>query len=501
VGDVDEKALCLVKFASFLYKPPRCWRGAQVTSLFTHLRHHFFEVVAVVSFFDGDIMGKARKAVARNAEEARAHMEEVAKSCLLPLCLTMIDWARREQWAQRGWATAKDKDARVAYLALATCLDTGKRPSNVTGPTKKKGKITCDHGALARHLEVLTPGVGGRPPELLHGGPGLQQWLADLPDPAEGESRYASVDSIKIRFVSDKTTTDGAVGREAVYFGRRLPRESQYIDDMLDWMRLSVHLTANDYLFTRFQPAAKAGSLPRRRLMRRQDIATLAKSCAVAHNLDPKRFSASSARKGYATTAAAHGVADSEAFSRGGWASGSKTVDNHYRRVVGGRGAFALSGDKFGLVEVSSFALVAQAQISGAVSDGDPRDDGEGESAVTLCTETEGFEDVISEVAAVPANLDLCRSENLMFILGGTGEEDGDGPDDSRDDEGGSDSGRSATSDAEGYLPGKEAGVCDSGSSVPVRAPSHSGSEATPAAGWTAAVAARPTVRASSRRL
>jgi hypothetical protein len=96
VADADEKALCLVKFARYLYKPPRNWRGAQVTSLFTHLRHYFFNVVASVSFFDGDIMGKARKAVARNAEEARAHMEKVAKTCLPPLCLAMTDGARRD---------------------------------------------------------------------------------------------------------------------------------------------------------------------------------------------------------------------------------------------------------------------------------------------------------------------------------------------------------------------------------------------------------------------
>jgi len=101
-------------------------------------------------------------------------MEKVAKTCLLPLCLAMVDGARRDL-QERGWDNAADKDARVAYLALATCLDTGKRPSNVTGPSKKKGKITCDHGALVRHVEVLIPSLHGRPAVALHGGPGLSR--------------------------------------------------------------------------------------------------------------------------------------------------------------------------------------------------------------------------------------------------------------------------------------------------------------------------------------
>ncbi|KAJ1391648.1 hypothetical protein B484DRAFT_408679 [Ochromonadaceae sp. CCMP2298] len=86
-----------------------------------------------------------------------------------------------------------------------------------------------------------------------------------------------------------------------------------------------------------------------------------------------------------------------------------------------------------------------------------------------------------------------------MFLLGGSEGEDGLG--DSASHSGGSDSGSSASSSAGCDPQGKKGGVHDSGGLVPVRAPFHAGSTATPAVTEATKGPVKPVVRPGTRRV
>jgi hypothetical protein len=123
--------------------------------------------------------------------------------------------------------------------------------------------------------------------------------------------------------------------------------------DLLDWLRFCPGGEHGDYLFTRYNPSPKPGSPIDKWLLQRADVAEAVKASATALDLDPAKFSTSSARKCFTTHTTANGLGEDKRNRRAGWVKGSKTVDDHYNKLLKSRGVFALGGDAFTIHDVA----------------------------------------------------------------------------------------------------------------------------------------------------
>jgi hypothetical protein len=88
---------------------------------------------------------------------------------------------------------------------------------------------------------------------------------------------------------------------------------------------------------------------------------------SAAVGLDPAKFSTSSARKCFETYTTANGMLADERNRRAGWVQGSRTVDDHYNKLVHNRGVFVLGGEAFTLREVGRLTQAVVTDHSAAV--------------------------------------------------------------------------------------------------------------------------------------
>jgi hypothetical protein len=376
VQDDEDKARLVLLFAMSLYAE-KAWRGRQITRLFAHIAHFIRIRFVPITFFKHPIVGAARLAVRHSPAEMRVHLTAKSKAALAPMCLEMLDYAREVLWVQQSRVSAQGLDARAAYVAMALLVDTGKRVSSVTGPTFRKGVLVADHGIIWSDVEVLTTRTEGEGTTLRAGGRSLRQYLGSQPEPTvEGQRRYPGVSGFTIKFFTEKVRVpEDRAQVDAIPFGRTNERENQFLEDIMDWARLSGDVEEGDYVCTRIHPDPRPGVLAGRRLLRRADVASAVKMSADAVGLDPAKFSTSSARKCFATFTTANGMLADERNRRAGWVQGSRTVDDHYNKLVHNRGVFALGGEAFTLREVGRLTQVVVTDHSAAVVVVAPRGD------------------------------------------------------------------------------------------------------------------------------
>ncbi|KAJ1386822.1 hypothetical protein B484DRAFT_410083, partial [Ochromonadaceae sp. CCMP2298] len=201
---------------------------------------------------------------------------------------------------------------------------------------------STDHGIKVAQVEITVSRPSPKPFFALAGAVAMRSYLCD-PRAVEGATdtlRYPQVESMRVLFLTQKVVKDRKGPPDPLFFGRRDPRESQYLDDVLDWLRLETALQDDDYLTTRYQLAPKASAKTNKRLLQRQDVAVMVKAAVVEFGLDPKRFSTSSARRFAGSTSA---LDMPEVKVRCGWAAGSFVTEQHYHRNPEGRGAFAVA--------------------------------------------------------------------------------------------------------------------------------------------------------------
>jgi hypothetical protein len=341
VGDFN-RALYVLAFGKYLYEA-RGWRGRQVTRNFTHLRHHFFAAVRDTKFLDHPLVGKARDAVQMDHEERIVDIQRRVDSAILPLTYPLLDLAKEQFWTSSPWDTDKGRLRKATYLAGSMLMDTGNRVSNATGPTTDKLLgIIADHGVKTAQLEIVVYKPVSKTTFSLHGAPGVRGYLLN-PNATAGatvELRYPNVLSMTITFLTQKVVKDDEGPPEPLFYARRQPRESRYMDDVMDWLLFNDKLRKEDYLFTTYQRSPKPNAPTDKRLLQRRDVATMVKTVAAAMGFDPKRFSTSSARR---FAASSKGLSMAEIKARGGWNPNSTVTERHYRRDGQGRGVFAVA--------------------------------------------------------------------------------------------------------------------------------------------------------------
>jgi hypothetical protein len=200
------------------------------------------------------------------------------------------------------------------------------------------------------------------------GGRSLRQYLGTLAEPQDVEERrYPGVLSFTIKFYTEKVRVpEDRAQVDAIPFCRTNDRENQFLEDVLDWARFCGEVEESDYVFTRIHPDPRPGVPPTRRLLRRADVASAVKISAEALGVDAAKFSTSSARKCFATHTTANGMEADERNRRAGWVQGSRTVDDHYNKLVHNRGVFALGGAAFTLREVSRLTQAVVSDSSSA---------------------------------------------------------------------------------------------------------------------------------------
>ncbi|KAJ1382667.1 hypothetical protein B484DRAFT_411385 [Ochromonadaceae sp. CCMP2298] len=252
----------------------------------------------------------------------RVFLTAKSKRALAPMCIEMLDFVREALWAPQTWDSAKALDARAAYLAMALL----------------KGMLVADHGILLSDLEVISADPESDGTILRAGERALRRYLNDQPEPLDAElRRYPGV----LGFTVD-----------AIPFGRTNDRETQFLQDVMDWARHCGDVGEGDYVFTWVHPDPRPGFAVTRRLLQRADVALAVKMSAEALGVDPALFSTSSARECFATHTTANGMLADERNRRAGWVPGSRTVNAYYNKLVHNRGVFALDGEAFTLREV-----------------------------------------------------------------------------------------------------------------------------------------------------
>jgi hypothetical protein len=295
-GDLN-RALYVLAFGKYLFDT-RGWRGRQVTRNFAHVRYHFFSNIRDTAFLDHPIVGQARKAVQMDQGERVADVLRRVDSALLPMTYVLLDWAREKSWTATPWDTDKGRGSKATYLATSLLMDTGNRVSSATGPTTDKVLGTlADHGVKTAQLEITVSKPSSKACFALAGAPAVRSYLVN-PKATKGataELLFPRVESMTITFLTQKVVQDNKGAPDGLYYARREPRESRFMDDVLTWLLRCDKLTEEDYLFTTYQLSPKRNAKTCKRLLQRRDVATLVKAAATAHGFDPARFSTSSA--------------------------------------------------------------------------------------------------------------------------------------------------------------------------------------------------------------
>lgn len=119
----------------------------------------------------------------------------------------------------------------------------------------------------------------------------------------------------------------GALSKKKV-IGRRSPEESQWLDDLIEWLS-NAKVKADDQIFTRYKSKTLGGKVFMKRLSAEM-VRLGVKDMALAAGLPPDRFSSHSLRKGGMSQMRGLGASSDDRRDRGNYADGSNVYDSIY---------------------------------------------------------------------------------------------------------------------------------------------------------------------------
>eukprot|EP01041_Mallomonas_annulata_P002729 gene2729-5375_t len=258
--------------------------------------------------FDNHLVLRAKKGGRRSTDEAREARSRLEKLEKFPMTLDKLLGSRESFWKTGLWDTIS-MDRKAIWLGIAVGLDSGLRISNYT---KTEG-LQEDHCIRAGQLQFVVSDISGVVVSI-PGGEKLRSLLYD-------ESMTGvNVLSVMLPFSSSKTSNNCKGGvLDPIYIGRRAITESNLLDDIVSWIRLSGVLD-DEGLFTRY------GDNNRQRCLRRKDVNDGIKEISRDYDLDDSHFSSTSVRKGFASAAIECGISERDYNARGGWVQGSQMV-------------------------------------------------------------------------------------------------------------------------------------------------------------------------------
>ena len=307
----SDKAVLVSLF--LMRRHERGLRDKQATTVTAGIRHHFTRALLPVGFLDSAVLTAARTACQRSTTELRQRKDKGPTSTIkLPLCESILARMRNRLWEGTSW-DVKGIRQRMLYLACIYAFDLGARISEFTAPEKDQE----DHCVRARDLmfDVTMDGTASK----AYGGSTFFDGSLGLGTRVQG--CWVSTSSHK---------TGAAVATKLI--GRRSPEESQFLDDLAEWVSCS-RVQPNERLFTYHIAASQT----RRELTGRM-IRDQLKATCIIENLDPDYFSSHSLRKAAITHMKALGVSDGDMKRRGNYAPGSLVMSATYDYFSAGHG-------------------------------------------------------------------------------------------------------------------------------------------------------------------
>lgn len=319
-GSDNDRAVILALFFKERYEEAGM-RGRQATAVSAGIRHHFAAALKPVDWFDSQIVTKARAACKMTCDELRGHKKEGKDRATLPVSEDMIMAARVKLWERKSWGWG-DVDDRMTYVGLMWGFDQVARISEYTS-----AETTAeDHCIRLWQLTFVVEGGIGEPQRLISGAM-LAQEMRAIPVPY--------VVACEVEASSHKC---GALRKKKV-IGRRSGEESQWLDDLTEWLSKN-ELKTEDQIFTRYKAKTVGGKVYMKRLSAEM-IRTAVKDMAVAAGLPPDRFSSHSLRKGGMSQMRGLGASADDRRDRGNYADGSSVGDTIYDYSVVALGPLA----------------------------------------------------------------------------------------------------------------------------------------------------------------
>ena len=301
-------------------------RGKQANAITAGIRLYFTRALLSTSFLDSAILDATRTACRYSTTELRARkdMGPVA-SVKLPISEDIMLRMRARLWEGKGWGL-HDSSHRMTYLGCMWGYDLDARVSEYTAPEKGQE----DHCVRAGDLVFCALGENG---ELKIRGGTLSLYSTEKEMP----QFYGC-------WVKPSTHKTGAIVK-AKFIGRRSVEESQFLDDLVEWTKLSK-VKVGDRLFTRYSVGIN-GKMTRKELTSRMIRDGIKESCTL-EGLDSNYFSSHSLRKGATTHMMSLGVPEADVKDRGNYSQSSDVMNRTYDYSFGGHGPLAANSLRTG---------------------------------------------------------------------------------------------------------------------------------------------------------
>ena len=282
-------------------------RGKQATSFTAAIRLRFSQQGLSTEFLDSAVIATARTACKLKPEELRERKDSgAAASVKLPICEGILVHMKAVMWTGRGWEGADMRD-RMTYIGCMWAFEMGARVSEYTTP--EPGGV--DHCIRADDLIFIVVSPSGT--RSIYGSK-----ISEIGMMVGGALRSSVVEC--------RAAAVTAKGKKLVkpkIIGRRSVEESNFLDDLIDFMTHSG-ITGKDELFS-FR--CTSSTLVK---LRSRDVRDALKDMCEKNGLDPDYFSSHSLRKGAITEMRSLGASEDDRRDRGNYAPNSQVMNITY---------------------------------------------------------------------------------------------------------------------------------------------------------------------------
>lgn len=327
----DLKTNLFIAYMSHLYD--NGLRGIQISAQISHIKQTYLFDCDNYTFLNNEKINQAIKSCRYTTSEIHQELQTKIYMQLLPITRDMVIKARQLYWDNNSWdLSARDKKA--IYLCIALSYDTGRRISNFVHAPKGSE----DHCIKTNHVHfVLNPDGQAIPAGLLFRNHMLQNKL--------------TIDVIShalLYFFSQKEKCKQTIiPCKPIIISRQTEGQEFLLIDLIQWC-IETPNTDEEDLLTR-----NTNDMKVKRLYR-APVAHSLKQIASLFNIDPKRISTSSLRKGFATVSNLNNN-NSETNERAGWKKNSKVPQKHYIKTSNNEGALNYSNDEYNVKYLNQF--------------------------------------------------------------------------------------------------------------------------------------------------
>ena len=287
-------------------------RGKRATSFTAGVRMRYAQETLSTTFLDSAVIATARAACKLSTAELRVKRNGgISSSVKLPASEDLLTHMRGRLWAGLAWGD-DDMQKRMIYLGSMWAFEMGARVSEYTRPepgNEDHCVRTDDLSFTVEENGVMRSVVGST--------------LATL-GLVRGSTGQTRVVECRVLAASSK----GKIPVKPKYLGRRSPSESQFLEDLVDFMVCSGTRGAEELLSYRKCDGRRvilSGSAVREEL----------KNTCRQHGLPPDLFSSHSLRKGTITHMRALGTTESDRRDRGNYSAGSQVMNMTYDYATG----------------------------------------------------------------------------------------------------------------------------------------------------------------------